>query len=164
MKKLFFTLALLATMYFQQSRAQDQSIPTSSLLTAYYGIKDALISSDPNTASNQATIFVKNLQAIDMKSLPANGMNTFMSEKDKLSKDANYIADHKDLAGQREHFGALSANLYTLAKAVELSPQPIYIDYCPMKKAYWLSSDAAIKNPYFGNAMLSCGKVTETLK
>jgi len=33
-----------------------------------------------------------------------------------------------------------------------------------MKKAYWLSSEAAIKNPYFGNAMLACGKITETLK
>jgi hypothetical protein len=33
-----------------------------------------------------------------------------------------------------------------------------------MKKASWLSSEAAIKNPYFGSAMLTCGKVTATLK
>jgi hypothetical protein len=36
--------------------------------------------------------------------------------------------------------------------------------YCPMKKANWLSSSATIKNPYYGNSMLTCGKVVETLK
>jgi hypothetical protein len=29
---------------------------------------------------------------------------------------------------------------------------------------YWLSSEAVIKNPYYGKAMLTCGKVTETIK
>jgi hypothetical protein len=32
-----------------------------------------------------------------------------------------------------------------------------------MKKAYWLSGDAAIKNPYFGSSMLTCGKVSTTI-
>jgi hypothetical protein len=32
-----------------------------------------------------------------------------------------------------------------------------------MKKAYWLSGDKVIKNPYFGSAMLTCGTITETL-
>jgi hypothetical protein len=51
-----------------------------------------------------------------------------------------------------------------LAKAVKLSVQPVYQDYCPMKKAYWLSSEAAIKNPYYGSQMLSCGKINDTIK
>jgi hypothetical protein len=33
-----------------------------------------------------------------------------------------------------------------------------------MKKMYWLSSEAAIKNPYYGKMMLTCGSVTETIK
>ncbi|RYF82932.1 MAG: DUF3347 domain-containing protein, partial [Chitinophagaceae bacterium] len=36
--------------------------------------------------------------------------------------------------------------------------------YCPMKKALWLSNEKAIKNPYYGSAMLTCGKVTETIE
>jgi hypothetical protein len=54
--------------------------------------------------------------------------------------------------------------MYTLAKAAKLSPQPVYEQYCPMKNAYWLSSEASIKNPYYGNEMLSCGEVKDTLK
>jgi len=33
-----------------------------------------------------------------------------------------------------------------------------------MKKATWLSSNKTIKNPYYGNAMLTCGQVTETMQ
>ncbi|MGY4386382.1 hypothetical protein ACVWYN_003435 [Pedobacter sp. UYP24] len=32
-----------------------------------------------------------------------------------------------------------------------------------MKKSSWLSSEKAVKNPYFGSAMLACGSVQETL-
>jgi hypothetical protein len=164
MKKLFFTLALLATVYLQQSVAQDGSATPSQLLTTYYGIKDALVNGDANTAASQAAEFVKTIKAIDMKSLPDTGMTAFISSQDKLTKDAAYIAGNNDLRRQREHFATLSANMFTLAKGLKLSSQPIYEAWCPMKKAYWLSSESTIKNPYFGNQMLTCGKVAETLK
>ena len=32
-----------------------------------------------------------------------------------------------------------------------------------MKKAYWVSQESEIKNPYYGSSMLSCGKVIEKL-
>ena len=28
----------------------------------------------------------------------------------------------------------------------------------------WLSEEQAIKNPYYGSSMLTCGKITETIK
>ena len=43
----------------------------------------------------------------------------------------------------------------------------VYYQYCPMangdKGAYWLSTIKEIKNPYFGDAMLSCGETKDTL-
>lgn len=45
---------------------------------------------------------------------------------------------------------------------------PIYYQFCPManngKGANWLSKENVVKNPYYGSMMLSCGKVTETIK
>lgn len=163
MKRFLFTIAFLAPVCFSQSFAQNQPTPITQLLTFYYGIKDALVNSDPNTASSQAAEFTKTIKAIDMKSLPDAGMTTFMSLQDKLTTDAGYIAGNKDISRQREHFATLSANMFTLAKGLKLSTQPIYETYCPMKKVIWLSSETTIKNPYFGNQMLTCGKVTETL-
>lgn len=108
MKKLFFSVTFLATLYGQQSQAQTSSTP-SQLLTSYYGIKDALVASDAGTVSIQAAAFEKILQAIDMKSLPGSSMTTFMALQDKLSKDASFIASNKDVTRQRDHFASLSA-------------------------------------------------------
>ena len=42
-----------------------------------------------------------------------------------------------------------------------------YVVHCPMaaggKGADWLSSTATVVNPYFGDEMLNCGDVTDTL-
>jgi hypothetical protein len=91
-------------------------------------------------------------------------MKAFKPLQEKLSFDAEHISATKEIDHQRDHFQSFSDNFYKLAKAVKLSEQPVFQAYCPMKKAYWLSSDAAIKNPYYGKQMLTCGKVSDTLK
>jgi hypothetical protein len=164
MKKIFLLVAFIATAFTQQLFAQDTKASSlTPLLASYYDIKNALISSNSADAATHAGEFLKAVNAVDMKSLPASDMNAFMTFQDKLAFDARHISESKDIDHQRGHFANFSANLFKLAKAVKLTNQAVYYDYCPMKKSYWLSADAAIKNPYFGNQMLTCGKVTETL-
>jgi hypothetical protein len=33
-----------------------------------------------------------------------------------------------------------------------------------MQDANWLSKENAVKNPYYGSQMLTCGKTVETIK
>lgn len=166
MKKILLAGMVLVAGFFQQGKAQDKATSSqlSPLLTHYYQLKDALIGSNATTAAAQADEFVKAAAKVDMKSMPAADHNAYMPLSDKLLADAKGIAGTKDISKQREYFKTLSDNIYTLAKAVSLSAAPVYQEYCPMKKAYWLSSSNAIKNPYFGNQMLTCGKVSDTIK
>jgi hypothetical protein len=57
--------------------------------------------------------------------------------------------------------------MYELLKVSKLET-PVYYQFCPMAKggkgANWLSKESAIKNPYYGAQMLTCGKVVETIK
>ena len=157
MKKIFLLVAFFAAGLIQQSFAQDSTkIQPSHLLHSYLDIKNALVEGNANTASTKAEEFVKTLNGIDPKVINE-------TTRDALLKDASHISKTKDIAHQREHFATFSTNMYALAKSGKLSEQPVYYDYCPMKKVYWLSSDKAIKNPYYGNAMLTCGKVVETI-
>lgn len=153
------TFLLAALLFSTKADAQ-----LSNLLTSYYNIKNALVSSNGNTAAAQADEFVKALKAIDKKSLSEADRKAFEPLQEKLAFDAEHIAETKDIGHQRDHFQSFSENFYKLAKAVKLSDKPIYQSYCPMKKAYWLSSEAAIKNPYYGSQMLTCGKVSDTIK
>lgn len=138
--------------------------PLSQLLTLYYDIKNALVKSDANEAAVKAGEFLKALNGIDVKQLQEADMNAFKPLQEKLAFDARHISETKEIGHQREHFQTFSNNFYKLAKAVKLSDKPVYQDYCPMKKAYWLSSEAAIKNPYYGAQMLTCGKVSDTIE
>jgi len=157
MKKIFFIVVVLATAFGQNTFAQDKTNTPSQLLLSYYDIKNALVAGNANSASIKADEFVKTLNGIDTKIINE-------ATHDALLKDAGHISGSKDIKYQREHFASFSTNMYTLAKAVKLTEEPVYYAYCPMKKTHWLSSEPTIKNPYFGTAMLTCGKVEETLK
>jgi len=162
MKKIFLLVALIATIWSKPGFAQSNQ--TKALLTAYYDIKNALVNADAATAASKAAEFSKILNSIDVKSMSEVEMKAFTGLKDKLAFDAEHISETKDISHQRDHFADFSTNLFKLAKVVKLTKDPVYYDYCPMKKSYWLSDHAAISNPYFGKEMLNCGALKETLK
>jgi hypothetical protein len=157
MKLLFLTI-------FLSIQAAARPTDLSPILNNYFQIKDALVAGDAAAAATAAGEMLNAINVVDMKSMQAADHMVFMDLKDKLAFDARHISESKDISHQREHFISLSANMYKLASKVKLSGQPVYEDYCPMKKGYWLSSDTAIRNPYFGNSMLTCGKIAASIK
>lgn len=159
MKKIILIVTVIATAVTHKSFAQDSTkqYQLPQLLTYYYNIKNALVVGNANDAALAATSFVKAANSIDYKVISEGNINT-------LVKDAGKISESKDIKKQREYFANFSTNMAAVAKAVKLTDKPVYYAYCPMKKAYWLSSEKEIKNPYYGSSMLSCGQVTETIQ
>ena len=143
--------------------AEVQESITKSLGN-YYALKNALIADDGNTANVQAGELVKSISALPMAKLSPQQHTFFMGLSEKIKFDASHINETKDVKHQREHFNDLSNNVFALLKGLNANESPIYQQYCPMAKAYWLSDNAAVKNPYYGKSMLTCGKVSATLK
>jgi DNA-binding transcriptional regulator WhiA len=165
MKKLFIMLSLLVSASTEYSFAQtgsSQQVDTiqrtqlMQLLDHYFSIKDALVAGNGTLASNSSAEFIKTINTIDYKVISEGNVNA-------LLKDATSISETKDINKQRGHFANLSDNMIALAKTLKMGDEVIYIQYCPMKKANWLSNNKTIKNPYYGNAMLTCGSITETI-
>ncbi|HBR54828.1 MAG TPA: hypothetical protein DEA82_11870, partial [Flavobacteriaceae bacterium] len=90
------------------------------------------------------------------------------SEQQELKdiiEDATEHAEHiseSDMAHQREHFKILSKDVTDMV-AITGTEMKIYEQFCPMydnnKGGAWLSMNEEIRNPYFGDKMLKCGKV-----
>ena len=139
--------------------AQDNANNSAgaALLEHYYQVSDALVAGNAAVAATHAAAFVKAANATDYKVISEGNITT-------LVKDASNIAASKDISKQREYFMNFSKNMTTVAKANKLSDKPVYEVYCPMKKASWLSADKAIKNPYYGSSMLTCGEVKSTIE
>ncbi|MDQ0967829.1 hypothetical protein QFZ20_003232 [Flavobacterium sp. W4I14] len=158
MKRLFkfWTINVLVLIVAGSTSAQEKTAAVNPL-QAYYEVKDALISSNASVAGTKATTLINAIKANE-KTKASKVL------RDKILFDAEHIAESKDIEHQRDHFTSLSTDFYALVKAVKLNDKPVYYAYCPMKKSYWLSEGEAIKNPYYGNKMLTCGKVAEVLK
>lgn len=87
---------------------------------------------------------------------------------EKVAADAAKIIAAADIDAQRTIYSSLSNEFIALVKKTGLSSGALYVDYCPMalndKGAYWLSAAKEIRNPYFGDQMLTCGEVKETIQ
>lgn len=159
MKKTLLLVAVIATAFVQTGFAQHDHTTDKApgLLPSYYNIKDALVMGNATLAATKAAELVKAISDIDEKIINK-------AAKESLQKHTGMIAASKDLKSQREHFSAVSEDVIALAKTVKLSDAPAYQMYCPMKKSNWLSNEKTVKNPYYGSAMLTCGKVIGTIK
>lgn len=124
---------------------------TPNLLNSYLAIKNALVLSDQKTAKAAITEFQKKISA----------EKTFSQKKD-LQIAIDKMANVNSLEKERAAFNDVSTLFWKVVKSADMASTPVYYQYCPMKKAYWLSTEKDIKNPYYGASMLTCGKVVET--
>lgn len=85
-----------------------------------------------------------------------------------LAATAAKISNAADLEAQRITFSSLSDKFIALLKQTGMNSGELYVAYCPMalndKGASWVSNSKEIRNPYYGESMLTCGSVKETLK
>ncbi len=133
----------------------------------YFLVKDALVVSDGNKTALASKDLLAAVNNVKMDKLDMDAHMVWMKVSNTIKEDAEHISDTKDVKHQRDHFATLSKDIYTLIKASKYEI-PVYFQFCPMfndgKGANWLSTETAIKNPYYGKTMLTCGKTVETIK
>ncbi|GGX02583.1 efflux RND transporter periplasmic adaptor subunit [Aquimarina muelleri] len=139
---------------------QQEFLPA---LVPYLKMKDALIQSD----NKQVTVFAKTMLAILKKS---NASDLGKMEKELFIKSWDMlenITKKEALEDQRAYFVTLNENIVKLISGFNNLETTFYIQKCPMantnKGAVWISTEKEIRNPYFGEAMLTCGSVIDTI-
>ena len=144
--------------------AENQTVnQLQPVLDNYFLLKDALVKTDAKTASEKAAALLSSITAVKMEILKMDEHVIWMKILKDLTADSKSISETQDIKKQRETFKSLSKNIYELIKVSKPS-ETIYYQYCPMQDANWLSKENAVKNPYYGSQMMSCGKTIETIK
>jgi hypothetical protein len=129
--------------------AQNESMQT--VINNYIAIKNSLIQNDNKQASVNSELMLNGLEKADN-----------FSEKEKIAGALKKMLKSNDIEKQRAGFEDLSLAVWKLIKNSKTLQNNYYFQYCPMKKAYWVSSEPQVKNPYYGAMMLNCGSVKET--
>ncbi|WP_418509440.1 efflux RND transporter periplasmic adaptor subunit [Corallibacter sp.] len=140
----------------------------NSVYNAYINLKDALVKEDSISTSANATTLLNKLNKVDMKLLSDNkAHNHWMSLEGEIKSSATSISETSDIKSQRDHFKHLSSHLINAVQLFGIN-EKVYVEFCPMADnnngAYWLSKEEKVINPYFGEAMLTCGEVKQVIE
>ncbi|WP_010229991.1 DUF3347 domain-containing protein [Gillisia marina] len=131
---------------------QFKETTTQAAFEHYIGIKSALVASDNTEAQKHAGMLLESL--------------TEAKAEQTLLDATKQLVEATDIDKQRQAFSKITQGMETVL-AGALSSGEIYKQFCPMafegKGDYWYSTSSEIRNPYFGDKMLKCGRVEEVL-
>lgn len=139
-----------------------------TIIDHYLHIKNALANDDPGEAASGAKAMEDAISNLDKSLLTAAQKAAYDANEEEMKEHAAHIAKKSDnIKHQRSHFVQMSGAVYDLVKNFGAG-RPVYHDYCPMASdgqgAMWISEVKEIRNPYFGSAMFTCGRVEEVIK
>ena len=136
--------------------AQEDSM-MSVLIQPYLTLKDELVRSDAKAASAAVT---------KMLSLLSDKKYAFSRSNLKALLGSFQKTD--DIEEQREFFRLISNEMIQWASSTQSVSNKLYVQFCPMannnKGAKWLSTEEQIRNPFYGDAMLTCGSIVEVIE
>jgi len=146
----------------------DFVMQLNTVYDQYIILKNAFVQSDPLKVKQAAKDVQQSLAKVDMKLLNGDAHVQWMNISGKLDNQINLIVSGGKIEDQRIAFTLFNDNFYKAIKAFSLMGKTVYYQFCPMmsngKGAYWLSETKDIRNPYYGESMLTCGETRETLK
>ena len=159
----FLTILLICTAAIVSAQSLPVKNTADRITNAYIGIKNALATDDASLAQIKAKDMLNVLSADLEKDLKPEQKKLLTAYIEKLKFDSRHISESAAIEHQREHFASLSKNVFTVLKGLKMNTLTVFKQYCPMKKAIWVSETSIIKNPYYGKQMLDCGSTQETL-
>lgn len=166
--------AQLSGNYSMMMRPESKTMETpqafreqiTAVVDVYFEIKNALVNSDLEAAKTASGDLENAISKVDRQLLESKAHDHWVALEGNLSSDAAEMEETQNLETMRQYFATVSENIIAMTESFGLEKEKVYKDYCPMafndQGAYWLSEMEEIRNPYYGDAMLSCGEVRDT--
>lgn len=158
----------------ETDEAADLNVPVefreqlTTMYMDYLVMKNDFVETAPVKAGNAAKKVLNDLEDIDMGLLSGRSHKVYMKHYRLLKSSLEAIAGTDDIEVQRKEFAMFNDHFSELIKKFGLEGVTTYYQYCPManqdKGAYWFSETPEIRNPYFGDMMLTCGETRDTIR
>lgn len=139
----------------------------TAIASTYLLLKDALVASDQQKAAENVNDILDNTEKVDMSLVKDKAHIYWMEQLKAIQAHGKKIGASEDIEEQRKQFDFLSQALIKSLKVFGVEGDTFYVQHCPMANdndgAAWLSNHEKILNPYFGEKMLTCGTVQDTI-
>ena len=153
----------------KQDVPKEFKLQLNAVLEKYLELKDAFVETDEAKVEAKARLVIEALDKVDMGLLKGDAHIEWMKIQKPLKENLNGIIQMKGIEMKRSHFSIVSDKLTEALKMFGVhTDKTVYLEFCPMANdnngAYWVSLDKEIKNPYFGDKMLTCGEVKQVIQ
>jgi Cu(I)/Ag(I) efflux system membrane fusion protein len=134
----------------------------------YITLKNALVREDSKNVIITSKKLLALLSKVDVKLLEKKeARKHWMSLEKEIQLVATLISNTVQIKVQRNYFKQVSAAIINSVQVFGVN-EKVFVSFCPMaddnKGAYWLSKEEKVINPYFGNAMLTCGEIKQVIE
>ncbi len=152
-----------------QQRAPDNfEGQFAQVLQAYFETAEALAADDFATATKKMELVQARLKQADPKLLAEAKRAQWKQIYEAASQATQQFLKAPVIEAARTAFAPLSEQMEKAVRAFGSGDLvPVYRLHCPMafgsRGASWLQPREQVNNPYYGESMLRCGSVTETL-
>ncbi len=141
---------------------------TAKIIRTYTSLKDYLVASDYENARKQSEMLLEQTQSLAGLNVNEQWASWLSEISEKLEKETSLASNAGNVDELRSAFIGLSENMVRLSQRITPLDETLYVMRCPMANnnqgARWLSFENEVRNPYYGDMMLTCGSVTETIK
>ena len=128
----------------------------------YFAIQSSLAADSMESVSAKAKAMAEVIDSLQGESMKCcgrgheSGMHALMSD---MGAAAGSLAEQKDIDSARREFGKLSEKLVEYRKSYGKNQlEEVHVFVCDMAKQVWLQDSEELRNPYYGSAMLTCGR------
>lgn len=128
-----------------------------AILDHYLKIQEKLAADSVDGVAAEAQHIARRAHELDPSGLSGEHAVHLRELPPKIEGAAKSLSATSDIDAARVAFKDLSQPM--VAWATMARPPGVRVVYCEMAKASWLQRDGAIRNPYYGGQMLSCGHV-----
>ncbi|GHA42645.1 hypothetical protein GCM10007103_24730 [Salinimicrobium marinum] len=140
----------------------------SILVGTYLELKDALVQGREKEAVALSKELYAGVQDIGGEQLKEEAKEFWEEKQRNLLRHSTINIEEGNLEDIRENFVFLSEEMVKIVSSFGVGNKEIFVDYCPMANsdagAYWLSEVREIRNPYYGEAMLTCGEIVAEIE
>ena len=133
------------------------------VLEEYLKMKDAFVNSDKEEVSSGAKSTKIKIESLST----ANLGKMEVSHVSAIAQRLEAIAKGETIEKQRENFVVLNENMVPVVLNIGKLTKNMFVQKCPMANnnngAFWISSEKEIRNPYYGEQMMTCGSIIESI-
>ncbi len=139
------------------------------LFNAYFDLQMRLAEDDLQRAKSAAEKVSKTQAAVAMALFSGDAHKLWMKYGEVIAKEAQKLSASMSFAEARDAFFYLSDAMIDLHQSFGHAEQRnYYLTFCPMardnKGAFWLQTVDTVWNSFYGDEMLRCGEIKDTLE